>query len=225
MGKRAARQARLLSLASLLGCGLYVVLDVVAQLLPPHYSPIHQAESDLAVGPYGFVMGSNFVVRGALTLCLVSALATWLPARGRSRAGIFALGVWGVTSALLAGFPTDILDDRHLVPHPHLTQHGEMHLALATLGFVAAAVGAVLVSTTLRRSPLAGTSGLPLALAILSVVGLVVLVVSGAVAHAGGLGERFFLAVVLAWTAVMATRVYRAAGMAMDGGGAARASP
>ena len=39
---------------------LYVVLDVVAQVLPPHYSPISQAESLLAVGPYGYIMTVNF---------------------------------------------------------------------------------------------------------------------------------------------------------------------
>jgi len=30
-----------------LGIALYVVLDVIAQILPPHYNPISQAESDL----------------------------------------------------------------------------------------------------------------------------------------------------------------------------------
>jgi hypothetical membrane protein len=53
---------------------LYVALDIIAQALPPHYSPISQAESDLAVRPYGYVMSINFIVRGLLSLTAVLAL-------------------------------------------------------------------------------------------------------------------------------------------------------
>jgi len=37
---------------ALVGVVLYLVLDAIAQVLPPHYNPLSQAESDLAVGPY-----------------------------------------------------------------------------------------------------------------------------------------------------------------------------
>jgi hypothetical membrane protein len=47
---------------------LYVVLDAIAPSLPPHYSLIKDAKSDLAVGPYGYVMAINFLNRGALSL-------------------------------------------------------------------------------------------------------------------------------------------------------------
>lgn len=43
-----------LALATIVGIALYVVIDVITQLLPPHYNPISQAESNLAVGPYGY---------------------------------------------------------------------------------------------------------------------------------------------------------------------------
>ena len=57
------RRARIFGALTIAGIALYLVLDVVAQMLPPHYSPVRQAESDLAVGPYGYVMTINFVVR------------------------------------------------------------------------------------------------------------------------------------------------------------------
>ena len=135
-GDKSERLGRLV----ILGIILYVGLDVVAQVLPPHYSPLHQAESDLAVGPYGLIMQFNFLVRGGLSLALVLALRDLLPA-GRSRIGVVLLGVWSGCSALLAFFNTDILDDPALVPHLHLTWHGELHLVLATAGFIAAALG------------------------------------------------------------------------------------
>ena len=55
------------------GIVLYVILDIIAQLLPPHYNPISQAESDLAVGPYGYIMTINFLVRGAFSLVFIYA--------------------------------------------------------------------------------------------------------------------------------------------------------
>ena len=39
---------------TIVGIVVYALLNVIAQLLPPHYSPITQAISDLAVGPYGW---------------------------------------------------------------------------------------------------------------------------------------------------------------------------
>lgn len=212
MGWRATR-VRTLSTLILVGCGIYALLDVVVQTLPPHYSPIHQAESDLAVGPYGSLMDINFILRGALTLCLVGVLATVLPERARSRLGMFALTLWGATSALLAFFPTDILDDRRLVPHPHATLPGEVHLALATIGFIAAALGALLTSVALHRG--SGTPArAPLALALLSVAALLLLPLAGRFHHAGGLAERLFLAAVLAWTAALAIRFRAMSAMA-----------
>jgi len=51
---------------------LYVVLDAIAQVLPPHYSPLSQAESLLAVGPYGYIMTVNFLIRGVFSLLFAS---------------------------------------------------------------------------------------------------------------------------------------------------------
>jgi len=55
----------------LVGIILYAVLDVVAQILPPHYNPISQAESDLAVGKFGLIMTINFVNSGVLSLVFI----------------------------------------------------------------------------------------------------------------------------------------------------------
>lgn len=67
---RGKQQGATLALVAIIGIVVYVVIDVIAQLLPPHYNAIIQAESDLAVGPYGFLMTINFVIRGLLSLAL-----------------------------------------------------------------------------------------------------------------------------------------------------------
>jgi len=52
---RGEQSGATLELLTIVGIVFYVILDVIAQLLPPHYSAHSQAESDLAVGPYGLV--------------------------------------------------------------------------------------------------------------------------------------------------------------------------
>ncbi len=117
---------------------LYVVLDAIAQLLPPHYSPIRQAESDLAVGPYGAIMTANFVVRGLLTLIFLAAFARTVAAEGISwreyRSAYVAFLVWGIGAFLLAAFPTD-------VPATPISWHGWIHGVVAIPVFIGGALG------------------------------------------------------------------------------------
>lgn len=212
--------ARSLASIVLVACGLYTVLDIVAQLLPPHYSPIRQAESDLAVGPYGWLMSVNFVVRGVLAAAGARAIALSFPRRSRPRFGIGLLWVFAAGSALLAVFPTDILDDRRLDPHPVATVHGEVHLAAATLAFVAVAMGALLISFALARaSALAGARPAAITLAALGALALLALPTVGRL-HAGGLDERLFLVLCFVW---LGTLMWRLRGTASSLGGPTKA--
>ena len=47
----------------MVGIILAVIIEVIVQLLPPHYNPISQSESGLTIGPYGFLIGIDFVLR------------------------------------------------------------------------------------------------------------------------------------------------------------------
>ena len=128
---------------ALAGVVLYLVLDIAAQLLPPHYSPISQPESDLAVGPFGYIMAVNFLNRGILSLEFVLALMGTVRLTGgdmsQHRGGVILLGVWSVGAFLLALFPTD-------VPSTPVSWHGAIHLVVAIVAFLAGAFGALLVS-------------------------------------------------------------------------------
>lgn len=73
---RCAIAAMMLIVASLL-------IDVVLQLLPPHYSVVSDAENDLAVGPSGGMMSLNFATRGVMSGLLVVALWQGAPRQGR----------------------------------------------------------------------------------------------------------------------------------------------
>ena len=190
-----------------IGVVLYVVLDAVAQLLPPHYNPISQAESDLAVGPYGFVMTINFVLRGLLSLLFLVGLARTIESAGgrwtQYRGGFVLLGVWGVGALLLAAFPTD-------VPATPVSWHGAIHLVVALIAFLAGAFGILLLALRFGENrTLAPAREWAVALGALSVVlCLLELGLPFAAPHLadriGGLTERLFLGSVLLWILLVA---------------------
>ncbi len=72
----------------IVGILLFVLLEVIVQFLPPHYNPLSQSESDLAVGPYGFLMALGFVIGGGLLLIFIAAFMRILPKEGQSRGGL-----------------------------------------------------------------------------------------------------------------------------------------
>lgn len=203
---RELRQARRLAVLVVVGIVLYVALDTVAQLLPPHYNPISQAESESAIGPYGTIMRVNFVVRGLVALALIAALHKTLSPAAHSRVGALLLEVWGVGAFLLAIFNTDLVGQH--------TLHGLIHLVVALLAFVAGAVGALLIALRLARDPAWAALRFPLvviaALALLVFLVLIPTTSSVATSSAGGifgLVERIFIGLLLLWMLVVALRI------------------
>jgi hypothetical protein len=195
------------------GIVAYVLLDLIAQLLPPHYSPITQAESDLAVGPYGGIMTANFVLRGAVTLLFLYALARTLAAEGGSwrtyRRGYAAFLVWGVGAFLLAAFPTD-------VPSTPISWHGAIHLVVAVLAFLGGALGTYWLASRFSESAVlrpaepwaVGLAVMCIVLVVVELLGGILLVRLSAVA--GGLVERVFLGSVLLWLFLVSVYLARA---------------
>ncbi len=201
------------------GIVLYALLDAIAQALPPHYNPIRDAESDLAVGPYGYFMTINFVNRGLLSLVFVYSLTQILHSSGtiqgsgtggsnRYSTGLRLLGAWGVGAILLAIFPTD-------VPATPVSSHGAIHLAVAAIAFLAGAFGALSLSRQFGESQaLSGVRGVALAIAVLAVIfcfatlglGFVFPHLAGEI---GGLDERIFLAMVLLWMTAVSIHLLR----------------
>jgi hypothetical protein len=206
-----ARLVHRLAVAVLIALALYVVIDAVLGLLPPHYSLISNAESDYGVGPYGWLMDVNFVLRGLLSVALAWALALSLSGRGGAGkiVGLVLVVVWGAASFLLAFFPTS------LEGHP-LTPSGAVHLILAAIAFTAVAIGESILTGRLRA--LAGAVVRVRLLTVLNVgawLYFVLKVLGSAIAkhpvlaHLDGLTERLFLLCVLGWLAAVAAGLMR----------------
>jgi hypothetical protein len=193
---------RALTLA-VIGIALYVVLDVIAQLLPPHYSPISQAESDLAVGPYGYVMAVNFVIRGLLTFAFLLGLVGATRLGKTARVGLALLAVWGAGAFVLAVSPTDV--------GTMVTVHGTIHNITAAVAFTGGAFGALLLSTHFpaeeRLRPLGSPARILSALAVVMYFATLAALFLRRLSHVFGLIERLFIGLVLLWILVVALQL------------------
>ena len=185
---------------------LYIVLDAVAQVLPPHYSPISQAESLLAVGPYGYIMTVNFLNRGAFSLLFVYAIVQVLSMSGENwrnyKFGLYAIVIWGVGTLLLAGFPAT---GRTIW----------IHAIIAIIIFVAAPLGELSISLKLGQTKvLAGAKKTALVIAGLAVLFMifywgVVPFVHPLKSDYSGLFERLLIGSIIAWMGIVSTYASR----------------
>lgn len=125
---------------------LSILLEVTAQLLPPYYNAISQPESDLAVGPYGFLMDINFALRGVLYLIFIVTFMNIVPKAGRSRSGLILLGVSAIGKLIIAFAATDLTS-------PPQTIHGIIHTIAALVSFFCGTLGILLISRSLHHVP------------------------------------------------------------------------
>jgi hypothetical protein len=188
---------------AIIGIVLYAALDIVVQLLPPHYSAISQAESDLAVGPYGYIMTVNFVIRGLLTFVfLIGVLAATQLGRN-ARVGVVLLAVWGAGAYILAAFPTDV--------GTVVTLHGTIHNITALVAFTGGAFGTLLLSLHLnaedRLRRINSTARLVAALGVVMYIATFAAFFIRRLAHVFGLLERLFIGFVLLWMLVVALQL------------------
>ena len=185
---------------------LYIVLDAIAQALPPHYSPISQAESLLAVGPYGYIMAANFLNRGVFSLLFVYAMVLVFSMLGENwrnyRLGLYAIGIWGVGALLLAGLPAA---GRTLW----------IHAIIAYVVLFAAPVGELSISLKLGHvKAFAGVRKTALVIASIGVFFMVFFLWMLPFLHNlkidyDGLFERFLLGSIIAWVGLIPTYALR----------------
>lgn len=196
--ERLIHNPRIYFITTIIGIVLYLVLDIIAQLLPPHYGVITQAESDLAVGPYGYVMAINFLIRGLFSLSfIIGLIITFKSEKSRYRTGLLLLGIWAIGALILAFFPADI--------NPPYTIHGMIHGITAIAVFLGGSLGILILTIHMREDdkfrdiikylmPLCVLSFISLALSLILV-------------HIFGLIERIFLASVILWMLIISIHI------------------
>lgn len=152
------RRARTVLAAAMAAIAVFVALNIVVQLLPPHYSMVSQAVSDLAAGPYGWAMDIAFALGGASILAFVAGAFMATTPKTRPLAGFLLLGVWGAATEAIAFVHPDVVDANG---YPGTLKafalsasiHGKAHLAIAAVVFVTMVLGLVTSSRHLGREP------------------------------------------------------------------------
>ncbi len=189
-------------IATIIGIVLYLVLDIIAQLLPPHYSFITQAESDLAVGPYGYVMAVNFLIRGLFSLSfIIGLIIIFSSVKSRYRAGLILFGIWSIGAFILAFFPADIT--------PPSTLHGMIHGITAIAIFLGSSLGILILSIRMRIDhEFKDITRYLLLLSIFSVIILASMLL-GSLVHLFGLIERIFLASIILWMLIISIYILK----------------
>jgi hypothetical protein len=173
----------------------YFALVIVAlHVLRPDLNPIRQPTSAYAVGPFGYLMTTAFFSMSVATWALLIGLWHGLPPAARSRLGLGLLAIWGVGVLIAMSFPID-------AEGAPQTLSGAIHQTNGPLTFFCLAVGAVLISRSLKRVDAWRPLYRP-ALS-LSLLMLAEFVVTGAAIGTqsgfGGLAQRILLVTFLAW--------------------------
>ncbi len=182
---------------------LYLLTDVVLQFLPPHYSVLGDAESNLAVGPFGWVMDLNFLARAVMSGCVVVAVTVTAPTSRLRIAGSVLLALAGLCSAALVFFPADVNHAGEFGMTPRTTV-GLVHVVFATSGFLAALVAMALLTRWIRR-PRPMMVFLLVALASLCLFAASLAIFPQVV----GLTERLCLMGILGWTFALCLELRR----------------
>ena len=192
---------------TLIGIVLYIILDIIVQMLPPHYS-LRQAESDLVVGPYGWIMNINFIIRGLLSAAVILAIYKAMKSSIRPVLGMIFFGIWAGASFSLAFFNTDV--SNFSVSMSSSTFHGQLHLVLAMIGFICAPIGMLIISRAFQKEDELKSIGTPaLIISILSVLAFLYLGLRGVHARNFGIIERVSIGSVLLWIVVVALKLQR----------------
>ena len=180
---------------------LYVLIDVVLQFLPPHYSVVSDAESDLAVGPFGWAMNLNFLARAVMSGCVVVAVALTAPASRLRRFGSVLLALAGLCSAALVLFPADVnrAGDFGMTPR---TTVGLVHVLFATSGFLIVLAAMALLTRWIGRPRRV------IVFFVVALAGAILLAASlVALPQVVGLAERLCLVGILGWAFTLCLEV------------------
>ena len=205
--ERGASRLHLLFGTVIVGIVLAVLLEVIVQLLPPHYSPLSQSQSDLAVGPYGFLMALGFAIEGVLLLVFITGFVRAVPKEAQSRSGLILLGIAAFGKLVIALAATD------LTARPH-TIHGAIHALAAVVSYFCGALGLLLLARALRRDTHVRPSarflvGLASVTLVWTVIVIGTLVVSSQIG-VWGLLERIATGLYLVWVLIVSLGLWRA---------------
>ena len=180
----------------------FVVVIALMHVLRTDNDPGYRFLSEYVVGPYGELMRSTFFALSVGTLAMSYGLWGSVSSRLRFAPGLLLLVVWagavflaGIYTADLQGSPS--------------TESGQMHARMSMIGFPCLTLALPLISILFRWEE--KWRSVWLVCVALSVALIVCFFAIGSLAELrlGGLGQRVFLACLLAWMFVIGRKMLK----------------
>lgn len=151
-----------LIIISQIGIGYIVVIIVIMHKIRQDYNPISRYISEYALGKYGQLASSSFIIYGLSILGIYIGLSQVLHSKIGLNIGLTLIAIWGMSKVIIGFFRVDLKDQK-------LTIQGTVHSIASIIGVASYAIGSIILSTSFFTLMLAKVA---LVLVILLFVGI-----------------------------------------------------
>ena len=214
--KTRSAKTRTLLASGVISGPLFVVAFLVEGATRANYDPLRHPVSSLALGDYGWMQVTNFIVVGLLTLAFSAGLRRTLrPGKG-STLGPSLVGVWAVGLLGAGVFVTDPVSGYPPGAPDRLSGyswHGALHDLFSLAAFVALAAACFVFG---RRFAARGERGWAIYSSVSGLVFVVAFVISNAgfgqaqgIVDLAGLLQRVAVAIGFGWLTLLAVHLLR----------------
>lgn len=192
IGARLARRLEGLAWVSIVGTVFFILAVIALHFLRPEYNPVTRVVSELAIGPYGYLLTIGFLALAVGGFALALGIRQGVASSRAKNAGSLLLAVWPIGFVVSAIFPTDLQGSP-------VTTHGTIHNAAGLISFIVLIAAIFLNSLGFRRDATWRAyypASLVLGFAALATFLLFPISMSGGW---GGIGQRAFITAFLLW--------------------------
>lgn len=130
---------KLLAIISLIGLLYFVVITLAMHKLRPDFNPRSRYISEYAIGKYGQLATSSFIVYGLAILEIYLCLKTDLPVKAKSNIGLTLIAIWGVSMVITGFFNVDL-------KYNQMSLHGTVHSFASCIGIATSMIGSIVLS-------------------------------------------------------------------------------
>jgi len=199
-----------LAFLAIVGIAGYLLNLAALHFLRTDVNPVVEPVSNYAVGAYGFLSTAANIGGGLAALALTLGLYLSIAPPGRSRVGLFLLGLFGVSELLAAIFPIDV--------GTQATTIGTIHNIVGNISFFGFLAAVILLSWSMGKDEQWRSIRRPALALALVVLGMAVLTIVGANIGIGfGVGQRLFNVTSMGWMLLVALRLRSMAQGALPG--------
>src|SRR5215212_11798205 len=138
-----SRVSIFLAFLAIVGIAGYLLNLAALHFLRTDVNPMVEPVSNYAVGAYGFLSTAANIGSGLAALALTLGLYLSIASPGRSRVGLFLLGLFGVSELLAAIFPIDVGAQATII--------GTIHNIVGNISFFGFLAAVILLSWSMGK--------------------------------------------------------------------------